>query len=413
MISKLLVDRLSLFKDRNFSLISISGALSTFGNGLIHVTSSWYAYEQLHSISGVAVMMLLLWSPSILFSPFVGAISDRCNKKKLIMLSNGGRGIAIILFSIGLLFQYDLNIFFLVAILGLLVSFYMPAVIPLITRVIPKEDFVKANSTIDMIYEVGTVLGMGASGVLIHFFGIEVTMFIGGILFCLSTLTIQRMKYQEVKVDRKKDSRLFIEYVDSIKYLASSKYLVAIYVLQSFLNVLLMTIPILLVPYVREVLKSGTEVFSIFESVYSLGILIGCFALSSLNDILGFRKLMAVFMVGMALSLFVMSTSTTLALSVMAYFASGLCLASWALIITQTQLNTKAEYQGRLQSFSNSLSGIFILTVYLIMTFKSHWISVSGIYSIQAFCALLVGVVVICGRLREVSPAPQSLSPEA
>lgn len=398
MLTKLLKERAALFKDRNFTLISISGLMSTFGNGLTYVATSWFAYEQISSISGVALMMFLLWAPSIIFSPIFGVCADRYNKKHVIIMSNVVRGVAILIFSCFLLLNININVFYLAFILGLFVSFYMPAMVPLITSILPKKDFVKANSTIDMIYEVGVVLGMGMSGVLILLVGMKWTLLTGGLFFTTSGFIIALLNYDKVKQkdsSPKTSNSLMSDYIQTFGYLKGKHNIINVHTIQMFVMYLLMTIPVLLVSYTKEVINAGTTVFSLFECIYSLGILIDCFFIPSLNDKFGFDRLISFLMLGMACSLFVMSQSTFIPISLLAYFTAGLCLSSWALTLSHSQLVTDVNYQGRMQSLVNSLSGILILTTYLLITLKKEFISIQNLYLIESCIALLTSLWVM------------------
>lgn len=415
MIYKLIRERFSLFKDQPFLLICISGLLSTFGNGLVYVSTSWFAYEYYNSISGVALMMFFLWGPGIIFSPIFGVCADRFNKKYIIVMSNLVRGIAVILFSLAFMHATQVNIFYLACVLGVFVSFYMPAAVPLITNIIPKENFVKANSTVDMIYELGVVSGMGMSGVFIHFFGMLITLLIGGCFFCLSALAAGLIRYSEKQDDAKdhKTSSMIKHYYQALKYLGKSRVLLEVYFIQSFVMLILMTVPIILVPYVKESLNAGAGVFAMFESLYSLGILIGCCMIDYLNKRFGFIRLFSFQMLVMACSLFVMSASQIIGLSMLAYLACGWCLSSWALTLSQSQSLTDVNFQGRLQALSNSVSGAFILSVYLLVTLKSDWIHIHWLYLIASICAFIVGLSALFFKLNSQGSNQSDLNIES
>nr|WP_246257408.1 hypothetical protein [Bartonella gabonensis] len=76
-----LKERATLFENRTFLYFTLSGLFATFGNGLNYIALSWLAYHQTNSIRGVALMMLFLWTPSILFAPIFGILADRYNRK--------------------------------------------------------------------------------------------------------------------------------------------------------------------------------------------------------------------------------------------------------------------------------------------------------------------------------------------
>ena len=131
-------------------------------------------------------MMFCMWLPSILFGPIFGICADRYNRKNLMIMSNMIRGLAIIGFVIIYHLGLPTNIFILTVLLGVFVSFYMPAAVPMISSIVPENDLMNANATVDMLYELGTIIGMGISGFLVLCLGIMNTLALGGLLFLLA-----------------------------------------------------------------------------------------------------------------------------------------------------------------------------------------------------------------------------------
>ncbi len=272
----------------------------------------------------------------------------------------------------------------------------MPAAIPIITTIVKKDELSKANATIDMLYEVGIIIGMGISGALIYYVGSLWTLFIGGVLFILSGYFNVIMEYQHKKqADTQKVLSFIHEYIESIRYVYNKKGLIGIYLVQTFIMTLLMTIPVLLVPYINQVLNESSKIFALFEAIYSLGVFIGCFFSPILCDRIKFRKTVALLLFIMFTALLCIAVNIGLIINLMAYFIIGFCLSSWALSIAQAQIHTDINYQGRVQSTFNSLSGLGILILYLFVTFEGATINIQALYFLEASIALVGFFVVI------------------
>ncbi|WP_162902461.1 MFS transporter [Facilibium subflavum] len=399
MLYKFFHNKITLFKDINFSLVCISGFLATFANGLVYISASWYAYSLYHSITGVAIMMLLIWLPGIALSPLYGSCADRYNKKHLVMLSLLVRGISICLFGTLFILKIVVSIFYLAIILGVFVAFYMPAIIPLITKIIPQARFVEANATIDMLYEIGTVSGMGISGILIIAFGINGTLLIGGLIFCCAGLVMFYLPFNQESANKQvPQSSSNMRFTHALNYLCRAGDLLGIYVIQILIMTIIMTVPVLLVPYVKEILQGGTDIFAAFEAIYSLGILIGCLFIPVCHKNFGYRKMILVLIFLMASSLMIISFSQVFTMSIIAYFILGISLSSWALTLSESQKMTLIHFQGRLQSLVNAVSGFFVLIAYLLITFKGNLVQVTTMYLIAAillFCVFFISLIVV------------------
>ncbi|PIT69478.1 MFS transporter [Bartonella tribocorum] len=388
--------RIELFKNKNFLYFTLSGFCATFGNGLSYIVLSWFAYNRTNSIQGIALMMFCIWMPSILFAPLFGYLADRYDRKVQIILSNLVRGFAIITWV--LLWQIDIKIDLMVlcTLLGIFVSFYMPCAIPFISSIIPKEDLIKANATIDMVYEFGTIIGMGISGLILYFAGMENTLLIGGVFFIIAGLfnfALTPVFTPDNEEGSRPAQNWWQSYISALGYFRRTPELYMPYLTQMLIMVLLMTIPIILVPYTREVLHADTQTFAFYEMLYSLGVVVGAFFAPLVSQKINIRNTLALLLALMALCLLVLFINTYIIIGFPIYFLIGVGLSSWGLAISLAQLNCDIEYQGRLQASFNGISGLFILGLYLLMAYGEGNLPVQSIYlaqSVLAFIAILV-----------------------
>ncbi|WP_455475852.1 MFS transporter [Bartonella sp. B17] len=383
-----LKERLTLFDNRMFLYFTISGLFATFGSGLNYIALSWLAYNQTNSISGVALMMLFLWMPSIIFAPIFGVLADKYNRKMQIIISNLVRGLLIVSWVIFGHLGIEMELMILCALLGIFISFYMPSAISLIQSIVPKEHLVNANATVDMVYELGTIIGMGLSGFIFAYAGIKGTLLIGGVFLIVAGLFNLPMKIPKtIRDESQNQQNLWESYISSLSYFRQTSALFIPYVSQMIIMTLLMTIPIVLVPYTREVLSADTKTFAVFEALYSLGVFTGALFSPMLCKIFSIRKTLAILLAVIAIGLIILSVNANIAVAFPVYFMIGFGLSSWALSISLSQLYCSSEYQGRLQATFSGISGCFIFCTYLFMTIYDNDISVQRIYFIQGIFA--------------------------
>lgn len=400
MIINELKARFRLFSIQPYLYFALSGVLATLGNGLIYITVSWLAYEKMKSISGIALMMFCIWLPTILLGPFFGVCADKYNRKHLMIMSNMVRGLAVIGFVIVYHLGLKTNIFILAALLGVFVSFYMPAAMPMICSIVPEKDLMSANATVDMLYELGTIIGMGISGFLVIYLGLMNTLALGGVLFILAGVFnwLMQCKPEDCYgISNKEKSSFTDDYISSLTYLKNNPHLLSIYSIQTCIMILLMTIPILLLPYTKEILKVGADKFSILEAIFSLGIFLGCFISPILCRLIKIKRTLLLLIASMAIGLHMFSISEHLITSYIFYFIIGFGLSSWALSLTQVQILADKEFQGRLQSTFNSISGLGVLAIYLLITFHTDLLNIQKMYGFQtgiALCALMIILMV-------------------
>lgn len=264
----------------------------------------------------------------------------------------------------------------------------MPAAIPYINAIVPKDQLVLANSTLDMIYEFGTILGMGISGFLVLALEAKGVLLLGGILFIIAGILNLMMRSNIVQSIDNKSRSIWGDFVDSLKYIKSSNTLTALFFIQMAIMVLLMTIPVILIDFTEKVLQVDTRFFSMYEAIYACGILLGNLFIpllcKKLNNKYALVTLLAVMTIGL-LACYLNSDKYAM---FPIYLSIGVGIASWALALTLTQLACADQYLGRLQATFNGLSGIFVLIIYVLLGATAVNISPAFIYLIQGFIAL-------------------------
>lgn len=385
--------RLQLFKNVQFLFFILSGVFATFGYGLIYISLSWSVYQYHSKINSLTTLMLCLWLPSIIGSPFFGYCADRFNRKHLIILSNSVRGFVVVIFVLlSLNTTLQLNLYYLAVILGFFVSFYMPAALPLMQEIVSKPQLLEANATADMIYELGVILGMGISGFIITNYGWNITLLVGGIFFIFASIFNLMMKYKPL-INHTTMSfslkRICLDYFTAIKYLTVNKNLISIYIIQTLLMTLLMILPVILLPFVVNILNASSHEFSILESALSGGVITGSLISPIITKKTSF-KLTIIMLLGLiSLALVFFSLSTVVKLSYLIYFAVGFGLSSWAVIITYGQIVIPNSLQGRIQAFFYSSAGIVVIIVYLGLDYISTQLSIYNLYLLAGLVSML------------------------
>ncbi|MEI2627921.1 MFS transporter [Erwinia sp. OLMDLW33] len=395
MLASELKERLALFDNKTYLYFTLSGLFATLGNGLNYIALSWFAYHQADSIAGVAMMMFFIWMPGIIFAPVFGILADRYSRKTQIVISNLVRGVVVVGWVLLWYLGIKIELMIICALLGIFISFYMPSAVPFIQSIVPKEKLVSANATVDMVYEFGTIVGMGLSGFILSYAGTKGTLLIGGSLFILAGVFNLAMKSPATAHKESEEQESWWQsYVSSLRYFKRHPVLFMPFMNQMIIMTLLMTIPIILVPYTREVLNADTRTFALFEALYSLGVLAGAFLSPVFCRMFTIRNTLALLLAVMACGLVILSVNTNALVVYPVYFLIGFGLSSWALSISLSQLHCAPEYQGRLQATFNGISGCFILAMYLLMAREGASISSQAVYLIQSLLAV-AGIAIV------------------
>lgn len=388
-------NRLALLRIPAFRWYLLSCIFATIGAGLSYIAMIWLVLQDRNSVGAVAMVMICFWTPGVFLGPFIGVLVDRFPYRSLLLAaSNGIRALALLIFGYYLLHHNTLHgIYVLILVLGTFFSVYIPAAFRLTREIVPDDKLLHANATIDMVYEVGNLVGMGFAGICIALFTAPGAIIINGVTFLVSTLMLILIPRSQLKITTDKNASLSIikDFTTTFSYLNANRLLCILYTMQLLLFVEYLTAPVLLAPFAKNMLHTNAAQFGWLESSLSVGVIIGGILIPWLNERIGFYKLIFISSVILGLSYLGFSYNRTFLIACAIYFTIGLTFATWPLVITSAQNNTNVVYQGRVQSCFTSVSGIIMLSVYFLVKAYSHTVSIASFYWLEiAFTALIL-----------------------
>ena len=393
-----LEDRARLLHNRSYLAFLLNCLLAPLGNGFVYIALTWQTQSQTSSAGGVALLMLCLWGPAVILAPASGYLVDHGSPRIMALLSNLIRGIIILLLAF-LISSQEAYPWYLIygssILLGALNSLYGPAAITLIRSLVTEKDLLYANSTADIIIEIGSVAGMGLAGIALAWIGFELSLLLGGSCFCLAGLCFVFVNPSTENTSINQEEVAELSFLKSIQesfiIILRDKFLRTIYSMQAILLMMLMTVPVLLAPYAQTVLTAKVSDFSTMEALFSIGAISGGLLIPYLLQ--KFKKLFAMGTLWalMALVFFILAKTEDIMIAQVVYFFVGFGLASWAVVLSTAQEKTPITHQGRLVSFSNGLSGLIVMGLYILLYNFGELIAVQNLYLVEAlFCLLLV-----------------------
>src|SRR3990167_31892 len=238
--------RLELLAKPSFRWCLISCFLCTFGAGISYITMSWFILGVDNSIAAIAILMFCFWMPNVFLGPMLGVVADRYSRRGLIIVGNGLRGIILIGFGWYLHHQVSASaIYLLMLMLGVAFSVYLPAMIAFIREIVPAQDLLYANSTIDIAFEVGNVIVMGSAGIVIAWLSAPIVILVTGIAFIASTLAMMRVHVMKKQMTSPRTRSFTDDFILGLKYLSRNPKLMVIYHVQLLILVAFMTAPVL------------------------------------------------------------------------------------------------------------------------------------------------------------------------
>ncbi|KTC78070.1 putative bacilysin exporter BacE [Legionella brunensis] len=375
----------------------LSCTLAMFGNGLTYIVMVWALVRFNASVISTAILMTCFWLPNVLLGPFLGVLADRWNRKWLLLLTVGLRAICLFVFASIAYHNYisPFAIYCLATLIGTLLAAYIPVAMAFVREIIVgEEDLLYANAMLDTAYEVGAALGMGSAGFILAGTSFATCFIINGVCYLLATLFILWIPYQGQVAKKENIESFFRQFVQGGQYIIHRMPILLVYLVQGLFFICYMTAPVLLAPFAKSVLHSNVSQFGWLEAALSAGIILGGFLSPWLATLFSLSKVILGQVILGIVAFYLFSHTQNIGCAIFYHLLIGFSFSSWALLTTLAQEMTDLNYQGRVQSLFNSLSGAVIIFFYYAL---AHWKNapVVKLYSAELILLVLAGVILI------------------
>lgn len=394
-------------RNKNFIIIVIGQIISLFGNAIQRFSMSLYLLEFTGSAATFANILAISTIPYILFAPIAGMLSDKVNRKKIMVYLDFFCSILIGGYAFILLQgrDHELIVATVMFILSICYTLYGPAVTASIPQVIEKDKLTSANGIINQVGSIVNFVGPIFAGVLYGLVGIKAIVIINAISFLLSAImelfleipdvangqlsnvefensqckNIEAEKIEFGKVESERGDKIlsvafiknsFIDMKNSFIYLKKEKKIIlGIIASYALCNIFLVPILSIIAPYFINVfLGLPSQVYGIVEGICVLGMILGGLWITVKPNMFSMKKVHYTYF-PMIIGITVMSALTSIKASnyaLAALFALGgmaimLSLSlSNVLTLTFIQKEVPQDMLGRVSAFSVAVATISV-----------------------------------------------------
>ncbi|WP_281323112.1 MFS transporter [Flavobacterium aestivum] len=351
------------FKEFNtFLLIRFA---MVFAWSMQFIIIEWEVYRITKNALSLGIIGLMEIIPAIAVSLFAGHVVDQNEKKGL--LSKCILGFSVISLGLFLITWPEINsglptttilytIYFLVFFGGIVRSFLGPTVFSLLALIVPKKAYSNAATWSSSVWQVGAVVGPAVAGFSIHLIGVHWSMSL--VLACsiFALIILTQIKKKPI-LNPKIGEPVMDSLKEGVKFVYNNK---------SILNALTLDMAavlfggaVALLPiFALDILKVGPQGFGFLRAAPAVGAILTMFfaAYVPLNKNAGMKLLTAIFLFGVCIIIFGLSTSFWI--SLLALFFSGV-VDGISMVIRQTilQLKTPDHMRGRVASVNSIFVG--------------------------------------------------------
>ena len=195
---------------KTFYTVWFGQLISTLGSGLTGFALGVWLYERTGSVTLFALNILAFSLPSVLMAPFVGVMTDRYDRRKIMLIGDIGAGVST--FILFLLLSSDAlqtwHIYLATAVGSIFNSFQWPAYMAATTMMVPKEQLGRASGLSQIGQALSQLLSPALAGVLYLSIGLQGVMGIDFVTFLFAVLTLLIVRIpQPVKSQKGEESK--------------------------------------------------------------------------------------------------------------------------------------------------------------------------------------------------------------
>lgn len=189
---------------RDFRLLWTGLTVSLIGDGLYFVALAWEVYRISNAPGAMSAVGLAWTLPLVLFVLLGGIVSDRFDRRKVLIASDLLRGSAVLAMSI-LSFTDTIqlwHVYVLVAVYGTGEAFFGPAFGAIVPQVVAKDKLVEANALDSLVYPLGfRFIGPAMGGWLVAAYGAGLAFAVDAATFVVSGLAVSFMRRLPARTD--------------------------------------------------------------------------------------------------------------------------------------------------------------------------------------------------------------------
>ncbi len=356
--------------NKNYFLLWQGQSVSRLGSQMYYMAMVIWITTQTGSASLLALMGVIGAIPALLFTSIGGTFADRYSRKKIIIISDVLKGIAIL--SLAYLFYYQPNstqliitwLMIVVAFSSLVQSFFTPAISAVVPELVPKDKLTTANTLGQTSVQVSQIVGWSLSSTLYFLIGIPLLTLINGLTFLFSAFSeifiqIPQNKLSSAKAKINEEQSFNFQFKEGLKFVWKDNGLKKLILASVFITFFSTPIILLLPFYLKVTLHLHESYLGYLFSINAIGILVGAILASSIKSIGAKKaKVIILFMLLNAINPIFLGNMNNVIFAAIFLFLGGL----WAGFIqvnirTIMQLRTDSSIRGRVFGVVGTLAG--------------------------------------------------------
>lgn len=283
---------------KNLGLFIIGKLISVFGSAIYTFAIGLYVIKQTGSGFSFALTLFVGLIPTIIFSPVAGYMSDRFDKKKIVVFMDFANGMMfLILFVLTLKFELNQPMIYISTFMTtVFTTFFGIAFEAAKPNLVADEKLMSINSLSKVIDSTALILAPVLGGLIFSFTDIKTFILINAVCFIFSAgiETMIDFNYNVKSKAEINDDGGFVEDIkDGLTYIRKSSEIVKminVLVILNFFISFSVTVPL---PYIiNNLLNLSSNQYGIIQGAFPVGMILGAVVVGKIIEKIDYMKLL-------------------------------------------------------------------------------------------------------------------------
>lgn len=336
-------------RHRNYRYFWLGQFPSVLAQNMQHVGLAWLVFQLTNSPALLGITGLVQAVPNIALSFVGGAVADRMDRKRLLLLTQGGT--ALLYFVLATLVVADIVEFWEVLVVGFFLgcvrSFDQPARQALLPLMVPADEIANAVPLGNLVFQGTRLVGPATAGILIYLVGVGHMFYFACASFIVALGLFSRLHLGPGSA-REGGPGLLLNILEGLDFIRKNDIILALIVMTFFNSVFGMSYAIMLPVFARDILHVGAQGFGFMQTAGGIGALLGTFwvVASARAGRRGWQSILGATAFGVLIVGFANSSSYLLSLGLL--FLMGTANQVYMTTInTSLQLMVPNDFRGR------------------------------------------------------------------
>ena len=268
---------------KNFYVLWSTQSLSQLGSSITAFALTLWLYEKTGSALSTAALTICTYAPYVLMSIFAGALTDRFNKKKTMLVCDTLAALCtltvFLLYKTGSLAIWHL--YLINAVSGLMNTVQQPASEVMMTLIVPKDRYQKTSGLQNLSRSLNSVLNPVIATAFYSLAGLDMVIAVDLTSFVVAFVALAGfIRVAEVKKESKEKTLTLAK--EGLAFLKSKPMILTLILFMSGVNLVASAFNATLPAYVIPNPKGGSAMLGVITSASGLAMIVGSLLVSFL-----------------------------------------------------------------------------------------------------------------------------------